>query len=144
MLIERAAQLESMRGHVICLAMHRRLSGTRADRAQIKNVTDTSAAALQQDVEELQRDADAIQQKLQDTLDKFEDVQQEAQQIESDVVDEVHRPPMPCQPPHGSCAVTRMSGRARVSNLVCCAARSLEQSTDTTYTAFTVRLSEFL
>ena len=57
--------------------------------AQIKNVAAASNAALQHDVAFLQRETQELQSKLERSLQGFDTVQQEAQAVEGEVVDEV-------------------------------------------------------
>ena len=48
-----------------------------------------SNAALQQDVKTLKEETEKLQGELSDVLEQFDGVQQEANQIEGEVVDEV-------------------------------------------------------
>lgn len=59
---------------------------------QIKNVASASNAALQHDVAFLQRETQELQSKLERNLQSFDTVQQEAQAVEGEVVDEVTFP----------------------------------------------------
>ena len=56
---------------------------------QIKNVAAASNAALQHDVASLKRETEEMQSKLERSLQSFDTVQQEAQAVEGEVVDEV-------------------------------------------------------
>ena len=56
---------------------------------QIKNVAAASNAALQHDVASLQKETQEMQNKLDCSLQSFDAVQQEAQAVEGEVVDEV-------------------------------------------------------
>ena len=56
---------------------------------QIKNVAAASNAALQHDVEALQKETQEMQSKLEKSLQSFDAVQEEAQAVEGEVVDEV-------------------------------------------------------
>ena len=56
---------------------------------QIQNVSCTYEAALKRDVEDLQAEAGKLQAELEDTLAKFDGVQQQAEEVEAEVVDEV-------------------------------------------------------
>ena len=56
---------------------------------QIKNVAAASNAALQHDVVSLKRETEEMQSKLESSLESFDTVQQEAQAVEGEVVDEV-------------------------------------------------------
>ena len=56
---------------------------------QIKNVAAASNAALQRDVAFLQKETQELQSKLEKSLQSFDTVQQEAQAVEGEVVDEV-------------------------------------------------------
>ena len=56
---------------------------------QIKNVAAASNAALQHDVAFLQKETQELQTKLEKSLQSFDTVQQEAQAVEGEVVDEV-------------------------------------------------------
>lgn len=56
---------------------------------QIRNVAAASNAALQHDVTSLQRESEELQGKLERSLQSFDTVQQEAQAVEGEVVDEV-------------------------------------------------------
>lgn len=56
---------------------------------QIKNVAAASNAALQHDVAFLQKETQNMQSKLERSLQGFETVQQEAQAVEGEIVDEV-------------------------------------------------------
>ena len=56
---------------------------------QIKNAAAASNAALQHDVAALQRETQEMQSKLEQTVQSFDTVQQEAQAVEGEVVDEV-------------------------------------------------------
>lgn len=56
---------------------------------QIKNVAAASNAALQHDVAFLQKETQELQAKLEKSLQSFDTVQQEAQAVEGEVVDEV-------------------------------------------------------
>ncbi len=56
---------------------------------QIKNVAAASNAALQHDVASLKRETEEMQSKLESSLQSFDTVQQEAQAVEGEVVDEV-------------------------------------------------------
>ena len=58
---------------------------------QIKNVAAASNAALQHDVASLKRETEEMQSKLERSLQSFDTVQQEAQAVEGEVVDEVCR-----------------------------------------------------
>lgn len=57
--------------------------------AQIKNVAAASNAALQHDVAFLQKETQELQTKLEENLQSFDTVQQDAQAVEGEVVDEV-------------------------------------------------------
>lgn len=59
------------------------------DWMQIKNVAAASNAALQHDVASLQKETQQLQTKLEKSLQSFDTVQQEAQAVEGEVVDEV-------------------------------------------------------
>lgn len=56
---------------------------------QIKNVAAASNAALQHDMAALQQETEEMQCKLEQSLQSFDMVQQEAQAVEGEVVDEV-------------------------------------------------------
>lgn len=56
---------------------------------QIKNVAAASNAALQHDVASLKRETAEMQSKLERSLQSFDTVQQQAQAVEGEVVDEV-------------------------------------------------------
>ena len=56
---------------------------------QIKNVAAASDAALQHDVAFLQKETQELQTKLEESLQSFDTVQQDAQAVEGEVVDEV-------------------------------------------------------
>ena len=56
---------------------------------QIKNVAAASNAALQHDVAFLQKETQELQTKLKESLQSFDTVQQDAQAVEGEVVDEV-------------------------------------------------------
>ena len=56
---------------------------------QIKNVAAASNAALQHDVAFLQKETQELQTKLEESLQSFDTVQQDAQAVEGEVVDEV-------------------------------------------------------
>ena len=56
---------------------------------QVQNVACTYEAALRQGVEELQAEAGKLRAELEDTLAKFDVVQQQAEEVEAEVVDEV-------------------------------------------------------
>lgn len=62
---------------------------------QIKNVAAASNAALQHDVAFLQRETLELQSKLERSLQSFDTIQQEAQAVEGEVIDEVNPLP-PC------------------------------------------------
>lgn len=62
---------------------------------QIKNVAAASNAALQHDVASLQKETLELQTKLEKSLQSFDTVQQEAQAVEGEVVDEVRCSPLP-------------------------------------------------
>lgn len=51
-----------------------------------------SNAALQQDVKSLQEETGKLQAELEDVLNQFDGMQQEANQVEIEVVDEVSPP----------------------------------------------------
>ena len=57
---------------------------------QVRNVAAASNAALQHDVAALQAETEQMQSKLGSTLASFDRVQQDAQAVEGEVVDEVH------------------------------------------------------
>lgn len=59
--------------------------------SQIKNVAAASNAALQHDVASLKRETEEMQSKLESSLQSFDTVQQEAQAVEGEVVDEVQQ-----------------------------------------------------
>ena len=59
---------------------------------QVRNVAAASNAALQQDVKTLQEETEKLTAELEDVLEQFDVVQQEANQVEGEVVDEVRRP----------------------------------------------------
>ncbi|DBA78877.1 hypothetical protein WJX77_008617 [Trebouxia sp. C0004] len=59
--------------------------------SQIKNVAAASNVALQHDVASLKRETEEMQSKLERSLQSFETVQQEAQSVEGEVVDEVQQ-----------------------------------------------------
>jgi len=56
---------------------------------QVHNVAAASNAALQQDVKTLQEETEKLTAELEDSLAQFDVVQQEANQVEGEVVDEV-------------------------------------------------------
>ncbi len=56
---------------------------------QIKNVAAASNTALQHDAASLQKETEELQSKLERSLQSFDTVQQEAQAVEGEVVDEV-------------------------------------------------------
>ncbi|KAL3150332.1 hypothetical protein ABBQ32_000177 [Trebouxia sp. C0010 RCD-2024] len=58
---------------------------------QIKNVAAASNAALQHDVAFLQRETLELQSKLERSLQSFDTIQQEAQAVEGEVIDEVQQ-----------------------------------------------------
>ena len=60
---------------------------------QVGNGITTELAALQRDVENLQRQIATLQSKLNGTLQRFDVVQQDCLSIETEIVDEVR---MPC------------------------------------------------
>ena len=53
------------------------------------NVAAASNAALQQDVQTLQEETAKLQTELEDVLEQFDGIQQEANEVETQVVDEV-------------------------------------------------------
>ena len=59
---------------------------------QVRNVAAASNAALQQDVKTLQEETEKLTAELEDVLEQFDVVQQEANQVEGEVVDEVSHP----------------------------------------------------
>ncbi|DBA79311.1 TPA: hypothetical protein ACH3X2_007790 [Trebouxia sp. C0005] len=59
--------------------------------SQIKNVAAASNAALQHDVASLKRETAEMQSKLERSLQSFDTVQQQAQAVEGEVVDEVQQ-----------------------------------------------------
>ena len=63
---------------------------------QVHNVAAASNAALQQDVKTLKEETEKLQDELSDVLEQFDGVQQEANQIEGEVVDEVGALLGPC------------------------------------------------
>ena len=56
---------------------------------QVKNVAAASNAALQHDVAFLQKETQELQSKLEESLQSFDTVQQDARAVEGEVVDEV-------------------------------------------------------
>ena len=56
---------------------------------QMSNTAVVSETALEKDVEQLRREAAALQGQLTDTLARFDDVQAQAASLETEVVDEV-------------------------------------------------------
>ena len=56
---------------------------------QVHNVAAASNAALQQDVQTLQEETAKLQPELEDVLEQFDGIQQEANEVETQVVDEV-------------------------------------------------------
>ena len=56
---------------------------------QVHNVAAASNAALQQDVKTLQEETEKLTAELEDVLERFDVFQQEANQVEGEVVDEV-------------------------------------------------------
>ena len=68
------------------------LANRQCTRLQVHNVAAASNAALQQDVKTLQEETEKLTAELEDVLQQFDVVQQEANQVEGEVVDEVNRP----------------------------------------------------
>lgn len=58
----------------------------------MRNVSAASNAALQHDVTALQQESEQLQARLAATLASFDQVQQDAQAVEGEVVDEVRKP----------------------------------------------------